>query len=299
MFGYIAINKAEMKFKDYDMYHSYYCGLCKCLKSCYGRKGQMTLSFDMTFLIVLLTGLYEPETTAETVTCIAHPLEKHPARTNIFTDYAAAMNLMLSYYKCKDDWQDERKRKSRLAARMLRPKAADIRKQYPEKTACIASNLKKLSLYEQREETNLDKMAGLFGDIMAEIFAYRKDEWEISLRKIGFYLGKFIYLIDAYEDVEKDIKTESYNPLKEAFLTNTSFAEDCRQLLTLMMAECSREFEKLPILLHADILRNILYSGVWCRYTAVTAKRESGLNRQNDAENAEKPSAEFTGEKKL
>ena len=56
MFGYISINKAEMKFKDYDVYHSYYCGLCKVLKECYGRRGQVTLSFDMTFLVILLTG---------------------------------------------------------------------------------------------------------------------------------------------------------------------------------------------------------------------------------------------------
>ena len=111
MFGYIAINKAEMKFKDYDMYHSYYCGLCKCLKECYGRKGPMTLSYDMTFLIVLLTGLYEPDTVTETVNCIAHPLEKHMARTNVFTEYAAAMNLVLSYYKAIDDWQDEHSKK--------------------------------------------------------------------------------------------------------------------------------------------------------------------------------------------
>ena len=61
MFGYISINKAEMKFKDYDVYHSYYCGLCKVLKECYGRRGQVTLSFDMTFLVILLTGLYEPD----------------------------------------------------------------------------------------------------------------------------------------------------------------------------------------------------------------------------------------------
>ena len=54
MFGYISINKAEMKFKDYDVYHSYYCGLCKVLKECYGRRGQVTLSFDMTFLVILL-----------------------------------------------------------------------------------------------------------------------------------------------------------------------------------------------------------------------------------------------------
>ncbi len=294
MFGYIVINKAEMKFKDYDMYHSYYCGLCKRLKACYGRRGQMTLSFDMTFLIVLLTGLYEPETTLETVSCIAHPLEKHQARTNIFTDYAAAMNLVLSYYKCKDDWHDEGHRKSYLAARVLHSKMTAVKNQFPEKVSRIAATLKKLSFYEQEQEMNLDKMAGLFGDIMAEIFAYRKDEWEISLRKAGFFLGKFIYLMDAYEDVEKDIKSGSYNPLKTAFQTDDDFAENCKQLLTLMIAECSREFEKLPILLHADILRNILYSGVWCRYTAVTAKRNEVPKSQINAENI---SAETTGEK--
>lgn len=275
MFGYIAINKAEMKFKDYDMYHSYYCGLCKRLKECYGRRGQMTLSFDMTFLIVLLTGLYEPGTDTDIVNCIAHPLEKHTARTNKFTDYAAAMNLILSYYKCKDDWEDERKKKSYATAKILRPKAEAIREIYPEKVAKISSNLQMISLLEKKNEQNLDRMAGLFGEIMAEIFAYRKDEWEDSLRIIGFFLGKFIYLMDAYEDVEKDIKDGNYNPLKDAFLHHADFAEECRGILTLMMAECSREFEKLPILLHADILRNILYSGVWCRYTMVTDKRTS------------------------
>lgn len=275
MFGYIAINKAEMKFKDYDMYHSYYCGLCKRLKNNYGRSGQMTLTYDMTFLIVLLTGLYEPKTTVETVNCIAHPLEKHTARMNIYTDYAAAMNLVFSYYKCKDDWEDEHKRKSCLAAKFLKPKINGIAKMYPEKIARISSDLQKLSYYEKLEETDLDKMAGFFGDIMAEIFAYRKDEWELSLRRIGFFLGKFIYLMDAYEDVEEDIKTGCYNPLKETYKKDNDFAESLRKLLTLMMAECSREFEKLPVLLHADILRNILYSGVWCRYTAVTEKRKA------------------------
>lgn len=273
MFGYIAINKAEMKFKDYDMYHSYYCGLCKCLKDSYGRSGQMSLSFDMTFLVVLLTRLYEPETKIETVRCIAHPLEKHVARTNELTEYAAAVNLILSYYKCKDDWTDERKKKSFIAARALDPKMKSIEKLYPKKVAVVSEKLEKISELEKQNEQSLDVMAGLFGEIMAELFAYRHDEWEASLRKIGFFLGKFIYLMDAYEDVEKDIKTGNYNPLKKDFEENPNFAEDCKNLLTMMMAECSREFEHLPILLHAEILRNILYSGVWSRYTMVTAKR--------------------------
>ena len=75
---------------------------------------------------------------------------------------------------------------------------------------------------KKKGETNLDLMAGLFGDIMAEIFAWEPDAWELSLRKIGFFLGKFIYLMDAYEDVEKDIGNNSYNPLKEAFLQKNS-----------------------------------------------------------------------------
>lgn len=284
MFGYIAINKAEMKFKDYDIYHSYYCGLCKCLKECYGRRGQMTLSYDMTFLVVLLTGLYEPDTLTETVNCIAHPLEKHTARTNEFSEYAAAMNLILTYYKCKDDWNDERKKKSYAIMKALEPKMKTIRDLYPEKVSRVSANLKKLSILETENEQNIDLMAGLFGEIMAELFAARHDEWESSLRKIGFFLGKFIYLMDAYEDVEKDIKTGNYNPFKKTFLENENFASDTKSLLTLMMAECSREFEKLPILLHADILRNVLYSGVWQKYVLVTGKRNN-LNETGENKN--------------
>ncbi|MCI8320308.1 MAG: hypothetical protein HFH02_04430 [Dorea sp.] len=273
MFGYISINQAEMKFKDYDIYHSYYCGLCRVLKKNYGRCGQMTLSYDMTFLIILLTGLYEPDTKTETAACAAHPLKKHTVRTNELTDYAAAVNLILSYYKCKDDWEDEHKKKSYAAAKLLAPKIAAVKERYPEKIQAVSSNLKKLSALEKQNGLNADMMAGIFGDILAELFVFRQDEWEDSLRKIGFFLGKFIFLMDAYEDVEKDINTGNYNPFKQAFLEDADFSENCRKLLTMMMAECSRTFERLPILLHADILRNILYSGVWCRYTAVTEKR--------------------------
>ena len=263
MFGYISINKAEMKFKDYDVYHSYYCGLCKVLKECYGRRGQVTLSFDMTFLVILLTGLYEPDTKTEMVRCIAHPMQKHAAKTNEFTEYAAAINMLLSYYKCEDDWADEHRKKAFVAAKLLHSKIKKIEKLYPVKCKVISENLAQISKYEAENEQNLDLMSGLFGNIMAEIFAYRHD------------------------DVEKDIKSGSYNPFKKAYLDDPAFADDCRSLLTLMMSECSREFEQLPILLHAEILRNVLYSGVWSRYTAVTSERLAGKNTHNAADTAD------------
>lgn len=272
MFGYIAINKAEMKFKDFDIYHAYYCGLCKVLKEQYGKAGQLTLSYDMTFLILLLSGLYEPEAEDMHVNCIAHPFQKHAARINPFTSYAADMNLILSYYKCIDDWRDERRKKAYINARLLHPKIKKLEDRYPEKAAFISDGLYQLSVFEKRNEQDLDKMAGLFGKIMAEIFAYKPDEWEASLRKFGFFLGKFIYLMDAFEDIDDDLANGCYNPLREVY-GRTDFNDYCRQILTMMIAECSREFEKLPILTHAEILRNILYSGVWSRYEAVCQKR--------------------------
>ena len=209
------------------------------------------------------------------------------AKTNEFTEYAAAINMLLSYYKCEDDWADEHRKKAFVAAKLLHSKIKKIEKLYPVKCKVISENLAQISKYEAENEQNLDLMSGLFGNIMAEIFAYRHDEWESSLRKIGFFLGKFIYLMDAYDDVEKDIKSGSYNPFKKAYLDDPAFADDCRSLLTLMMSECSREFEQLPILLHAEILRNVLYSGVWSRYTAVTSERLAGKNTHNAADTAD------------
>ena len=82
MFGYIAIHKPELKVREYEVYQAAYCGLCRSLKRRHGRLGQMTLSFDMTFLALLLTGLYEPETRNGIQRCAAHPLHRHPYREN-------------------------------------------------------------------------------------------------------------------------------------------------------------------------------------------------------------------------
>lgn len=281
MFGYIIVNKPEMKIKDFEVYHSFYCGLCHSLKKKYGLIGQSTLSYDMTFLHVLLTALYEPETDTELIRCLTHPFQKHPARENTFTEYVADMNILLSYYKCKDDWQDDGKVLKLAYARLLNRRCKGLAEEHTEKVRRINRLLKNIRKGELRGETDLDEMAGKFGEVMAEIFACRQDEWEDSMRKIGFWLGKFIYLMDAYEDVEKDIASGSYNPFKEAF-EKPDFESYANTILTMMMAECSRTFEKLPVLEHVEILRNILYSGVWFRYGRVHSQREEDKVEEHD-----------------
>ena len=109
MFGYIVMNKPEIKMKDFDLYRSFYCGLCRELREKYGISGQITLSYDMTFVILLLSGLYEPKTYKGTTRCILHPVRKQPVRKSEVTEYCADMNVLLTYYKCLDDWKDDRK----------------------------------------------------------------------------------------------------------------------------------------------------------------------------------------------
>lgn len=272
MFGYIAVNKPEMKFREFDVYQSYYCGLCRSLKEQYGRRGQMTLSYDMTFLALLLTSLYEPDTVCGSERCVMHPLKRHTCRYNEYTDYAADMNIILSYEKCMDDWNDEHNLKKRLTAALLKSKNESVCSKYPQKFEKICELMQKIHETEKAQSQNIDEAAGIFGELMAEIFICHHDEWEETLRRMGFFFGKFIYLMDAYEDIGEDLKNGNYNPLKELY-RQPDFEDQTRQILLLMMSECCRAFERLPIVENTGILRNILYSGVWCRYETLHAER--------------------------
>lgn len=289
MFGYIIINKGDMKFKEFDVYHSYYCGLCQALKEKYGKAGQISLTYDMTFLVMLLSSLYEPETEMKEVKCIAHPFEKHLVRMTPFSAYGADMNVLFTYYKCLDDWEDEKKLTRLAYGKVLEKAYRSIRSRYAEKVNKIDKLMRELSDGEKKQNQDIDYMAGLFGSIMGEILAVREDEWQDELRAMGNNLGKFIYLLDAYEDIEEDLKEGRYNPLQKRF-QNPDFEEEIKTILTMIMAACCKEFEKLPIIDNAEILRNILYSGIWYKYDVVRQKRQNGQGIQGEngqgAENA-------------
>ena len=283
MFGYVNVYKPELKMKDFYKYKAYYCGLCKTLKDNFGRFGQMTLSYDMTFLILLLTSLYECETKKLQNRCLVHPVKKHDTLVNEITEYVADMNIALTYHHMIDDWKDEKNIAGLTGAGALKKAYKKIEKKYPRQCLVIKESLTKLQECEQRKETEIDLVAGCFGDLMGELFVFRQDTWQETLRQMGFFLGKYIYILDAYDDVEKDRKNNSYNPF---LLVNQedNLEEKCTRYLTMMMSECTREFEKLPCLLDIDILRNILYDGVWTRFETIQKERSKRKEQENDNE---------------
>ena len=277
MFGYVLVNKPELKIKEFEAYRSWYCGLCRTLNKRHGLAGRLTLNYDMTFLIMILADLYDEKHECACARCIVHPLDKHCSARTEATDYCADMCVLLAYYKCRDDWKDEHKLKACFAMTVLSRKAKRVAGRYPEKAAFIEKKMNMLDIVENAKNLPIDKVAKVFGEIMAEVFVYRDDFWKEDLYKLGFYLGKFIYLLDAYEDVEKDMKTGDYNPFKE-FYAKPGFDDQVLNLLLLMIGEATDAFERLPLVENTEILRNILYSGVWVRYGKTKAdkiKKES------------------------
>lgn len=285
MFGYVKICEPELRVKEFRKYRAYYCGLCRTLKEEYGAAGQLTLTYDMTFLVILLASLYECEGRTDSHRCSVHPAKKQVMLRNDITRYAADMNILMAYCHMKDDWADERSPAGLLGLAALRRRAGKTAARYPRQSRVISVELKKLSRLERENSRDLDRVSGCFGRIVAELFVCRQDMWEKTLRRMGFYLGKFIYLMDAWEDLEEDLKAGRYNPLTDMSRA-PDYEERIRGILCMMIGECCNQFERLPCLEDAGILRNILYEGVWNRYKKLQLKKteQKEDNRHDDKE---------------
>jgi len=260
MFGYVTINKMELKFKEYYSYKGYYCGLCKRLKTKYSNKSRMTLNYDMTFLILFLSSLYEPQNKVRNERCMVHPGKKQLVVQNEITDYAASVNILLSYYNLLDNWQDDRDYKSLAIMKTLEGEFRKASAELPEKAEIFRMRLENIAELEKSDTDDVDAVSNEFGHLMEEIFLYKKDEWEKNLRKIGFYLGKLIYYLDAYEDMEKDEKEKSYNPFNN--MDTEDRGKAARELIMLNLSFLSDEIERLPLVQDKGIIDNIIYSGI-------------------------------------
>lgn len=269
MYGYIRTNEPELKVKELAVYRSAYCGLCDSLVKRHGRIAQMTLEHDMTFLVLLLEGLYEPKVTHMQGRCIVHPIQKHRFDKSEITDYAADMNVLMAWHKINDDVHDEGEFTSKAMRRMLYKRFKVVNDKYPEKSRHIMKALSILNTLENKKSEELDKVAGAFGEVLGECFAYKNDHWKDALYNLGYALGEFIYIMDAYDDLEKDEAKNEYNPLsckKKSFSNNTEFDKYVEAVLNISMARVADIFEKLPVIKNAELLRNIIYAGVWLRW---------------------------------
>ena len=274
MLGVMTVRQPELRFREFDRYRGVYCGLCRAIGKRCGAVCRMALSFEMTFMAMLLTSLYEPDTAQDMRRCPLHPIKKRLMLSNEAIDYCADMSALTAYYDLRDGWEDERKVSHLAASGLLKSAAQRAGEKWPAQRDAIISYVEKLHAVEAANEQNLDTAANLTGEMFAELLLMKKDVYERDLRELGFYLGRFIYLCDCYEDVERDVKKNNYNPLT-ARSGEEGFAASCEEMLSLIMAQAARAFERLPLIEDAEIMRNILYSGVWMRFEQATERRKA------------------------
>lgn len=272
MFGYIRINKMDLTFREFDYYKGYYCGLCKYLKENHGEVSRLSLNYDITFLIVILTALYKLDSDITYERCIANPLKKKMRIVNEITEYAASMNILLSYYKLEDNLYDDNGIKDKLAYELYKGKLKKAYEKYPQKAEYIKQQLGNLRELEKQESKSIDKVSNTFGNLMGEIFVYKKDEYEQNLRNIGFNLGKYIYILDAYEDLEEDNKKGRYNPFIDYIDKKEELKNKVDRLISMSLGMATKNIEQLNLEFNKSIIDNIIYSGVYLRYKSILEK---------------------------
>lgn len=283
MFGYIITSAENLPKERGDRFHEFYCGLCKRLRQRHGVMGGLTLSYDMTFLALLLNALYEPGEARGEERCPAHPLKRHHYVDSPVLDYCADMNVILAYYKCLDNWQDDKNAVSAAESKLLKAAYRRASEAWPEQCGAIEEWLVEIREMESSGVEAIDPPVNATGRMLGRLYQYRADDvWAESLRVIGDGLGRFIYLMDAYEDLPGDQRHGRYNPLKH-LCARADYEEFCRDAMMMAVADATREFELLPVVQDADILRNVLYSGIWSKYVLIRNKRDPKKKERDHA----------------
>ena len=274
MFGYLTADLKLLTPEELARYRACYCGLCRSLQERHGTAARLTLNYDMTFLVLLLDSLYEPESSSGEQACLRHPLRARAWQRSAATDYAADLNTALAYLKCMDDWEDEGSLASLGEARMLRPAYERVCRDYPRQCEAMRAGLDRLHTLEKERVEDPDAAAACFGSLMGELFVWREDRWSETLRAMGAGLGRFLYVLDACMDLDRDAALNSYNPFRRYYGLPEPEAR-FRPILKMLLGDSLLAFDRLPLVQDASLLKNILCAGLWTQFDQkYTGKKE-------------------------
>lgn len=286
MFGYIFPDKPELKVKEFELFKAYYCGLCKTIGGSSGQLGRLALNYDSAFLGMLLSSFNEGPEVIKFEKCIAHPFIKKPMiKDSIILEYASDINIILAYYKLQDDIKDEKSIKSMGFMGLLNRAYRKSIVRNIEKGRIIKERLSELSNLEKKGCKSVDESAEPFAKLTEEIFAYeslcKNKNTEKLLRWFGYNIGKWIYILDAYDDIEKDIKNKNFNPILSQFCYNNEKVVDFKDrvyentkfTLVYTLGEVSKAFELLEIKKNREIIENIIYGGMYNKTIQILNRR--------------------------
>ncbi len=292
MFGYVKPVLGEMLVREHEFYKATYCGICRTMKKHTGALSNVTLSYDSVFL-ALVRMLYIPDGdfAAEERRCIAHPMKKRPMlKENSAVEYTARAFAVLTYYKLKDDIQDESGLK-KLGANVVRPiaSAANSKASLDSLSDIVADRLDRITALERARCESVDSPASFFGELLGEIFAHGlPDADRLVPYEVGYHLGKFIYAADAAEDYDADVKSGSYNPYVLLYGGEPLTRENKQSIKCGLLLECKRLEAAVNLLPFGNratienIINNIIYLGLARRIEFLDGEEKDEKSREEN-----------------
>lgn len=270
MFGYLTTDFPNLYVKDVVLYKAAYCGLCKSIGRTCGTKGRFLLNYDLTFLSVFIHNVLGEDLEIKKQRCILHTILKRPvAIPDAVSMRIAALNVILAYYKLSDNVIDEGK--GRLKRSFFKKAYKKAKKAEPVFDGIVKKHYDALRALEKSSSDSIDFVADPFGTMMKEITAELvKDKFNENIGELSYNLGKWIYLIDALDDFDKDKKSKSFN----VFINAYADISDKKTLLTEkkgdlefifgeILSAVYRTAKNVSYNFNHDLTDNILYKGIF------------------------------------
>ncbi len=275
MFGYVTPFKPDLKIREYEAYKSVYCGLCREMGKRFGPFARLTLSYDFAFLAMLELAVKDRMPEFENCRCAVNPLKKKTcAKTCTELEFSSSIAMIMLYYKVIDNIRDSKGFK-KLWWLILKPFSASAYKKskakYPTVEKEINQAMNRQYDIEKDADCCVDEAADPTATALGAVCQSIDESKKSDLYRFGYLLGRWVYLIDALDDIEKDKKTGNYNPfLSGCGETVADIKEYARGSINATAAELQLALEKLDIKVFRPIIYNVIYLGL-----ADTLKRVS------------------------
>ncbi|MDL2237442.1 DUF5685 family protein [Christensenellaceae bacterium OttesenSCG-928-K19] len=274
MFGYVTPLVCEMKVCEHELYQAYYCGLCKVLQKKYHKS--IVLNYDCTFIYVLGDSLRYEDTDVKPCKCMLHPIKKKQAVSSAAAEYAADVNLLLAFAKLRDDEFDSRSLKARLRLPFYNGAYRRAEQSLPEIARMMGETERALRELERAGSADTDETADtyakLFGNILMDLDVVQSH----ILYDIGYSMGRWVYLIDAFDDIGQDIKNCEYNVFVNKYGIKEEIPQQVKEEVefnfNFTLSQAMAALDKLELKKNRGILKNIICLGMKERTRQVLGK---------------------------
>ena len=283
MFGYVLPDKPNMFMKDYAQYRAFYCGLCKSIGKKCSEPMRFTTNYDITFLNVLYHSIFDADVEINQETCILNPVQKKPiVKDDELTQTIVDVNNILAHYKCIDDVLDNKSIPKLMFDKMV------LRKHYKKSKvnlakidALVKKGYDDLRMLELQKVDSIDRVSDPFANIMKgiakELFG---EKYTTELGEMMYALGKWVYIVDAIDDIDDDFKEDKFNLflVNYSYIDKKTFLIDKHDELRFALMNCyntiCENFDKLNIKKYEGVLTNILWYGIKVKSEEMLSRSE-------------------------